>query len=294
MTVQELMIEVYESSGDYSDLYIYDESGNFDITTDGAVRLLRILNWAQRAVVTWKDLVTGRQLRFKQFYEEAYVQGEVVNETVPDSTSTVDKVSYTTSKADDFYNGYVLAVDSQERLVVDSDSSYLYVGQSLDSAPTSGTSITLHPRYVTIPTIENMIDILEVIDLEEGGSRLDWREKGDVPSSGLFSTEQPSSWRRVASKIYFQAGIDEDRWFQLIAYKSPDNLTSASEEPVIPPQFHYAMVLWALAWAFDRQQDTQMGYSMRRKFHEFMRTTQSEYDIESVTRNEEIRGELGE
>jgi len=64
MTLEEALIEVYESTDEQSDLDIYNGGSTVDLSCRGSLRIQGLLQRAQDAVSVWK-FPGGRRLRFR-------------------------------------------------------------------------------------------------------------------------------------------------------------------------------------------------------------------------------------
>lgn len=277
MTVSEMTQEVYELSGKLDYLYPYDDNGNVDVTTAGASRILRALNNAQRTVAAWKDRVRPYpRFRFKRFFTETYEATAPLSATTG-SGSTVDALELDTSQSDDYYAGYVAKVDGQTRLVVSSSGTTVTLADSLSSAPDNGETVEFYERYLTFTPPSEMVDVLTVVDLA-GETELERRHRGDIVTSHE-SPGTPTSWYRVGSRIYFDRPVDSARYYRIISFALPAPMEASGDEPDLPPQYHWALVVWALAYAFGQSQEPLDRKSYKDEFDMIMRTTQNPQEM---------------
>lgn len=280
MTVEDIMEEVYELAGEPSDLDPVDAvSGDYDITETGAIRMLRAINRGMEKVSQHIMRRGGRRFRWRGQVKTTYLTATVLNGTT-DDTSTVSIVDLDASHdgTDDGYRNYVLDIDDETRLVIDSDATTVTVGRALSSAPASGTDYTLCPRYVTAPTAR-FLEISKMYDLENQ-TILDRNSREDAFIGTLDSNGDPAQYRLVGDTIYFDVAPDDTRTFMVEYYAMPTLLTALTDVPEIPENFHWAIVLWATAWALGRQADHEGKYSFLQQFRDYMDETQTQYDLQ--------------
>jgi len=56
-------------------------------------------------------------------------------------------------------------------------------------------------------------------------------------------------------------------------------LVNASDEPEIPDQYHYGLVLWTIEWGYRRNGESGDKYSTKRDFIDFMRSVKGTDDM---------------
>ena len=75
---------------------------------------------------------------------------------------------------------------------------------------------------------------------------------GDKGSLLYRRTRTPSSFALFSNKVIFDVGNDESRWYKVEYYRTPKNMTLATDVPEIPEIYHYAIILYALSTGFAR------------------------------------------
>ena len=113
MTAQEMIEDVWEGSGDMSDLNPYSDAplnSVFSMTSSGAVKLLRFINRAYRRILLWKQ-PNGRLVRFTSMEGKRYFTLTPKSGTVVSATSSTITLDSNVDANDDQYNGYVIRID---------------------------------------------------------------------------------------------------------------------------------------------------------------------------------------
>jgi len=314
MTLENMIDDVWEALGEESDIDPYDGDGNIDTTSSGFVKLRRVLNRAQVQVSQWKDPSNNRLVRFSELLGEMYFEhqvlsgqvlgisdsGEMVDIDVEDDSSlTSDEL---TTKWGDRYNGWMLEIGNEQKLVVDTSMNGAYVRVTVhdgfDSAE-AGDDYTMAKRFnwllpsghrwadehITLPENSdlfvaegNLISPLKVIDLYSSRELSPAVKKEGFPTMHT-SLGDPGQWYFFGKKLYFDTVPDTDRWFKMEYYRNPVALVNASDEPEIPDQYHYGLVLWTIEWGYRRNGESGDKYSTKRDFIDFMRSVKGTDDM---------------
>lgn len=277
MTVEELIIEVFEQLGEPTDIYIYDSGGAFDLTEAGSQKILKALNWGQDALIAWKDTTGTRvQFRGKTFIDEEFVEYEILEGTVQ-AGSTENSV--VVEAAHTGLENHIIVIGSQVgRVVVSSTGVTLYVGKAFDTTPLTGDTYTLYPRSLGFSRSAPFQDILAVYDMENSND-LSLAARDDLFPTTLRDIGNPSEYIRNGNKLYFNQAPESTRYFKLTKYRNLIALTTASQESELPYQFHYGLVWWVMGWGMSRMQEISGDINARRSFKDFMRSTQTEYEF---------------
>ncbi len=304
MTAEELITEVYEQLGEPSDLNIYAADGTtYTHTNAGAVKILRALNLGQKAIAGWKDPVTGRHARFKCLQGSLFFRTKVYSDTVSSSSNSTFPYSVVLTgtglgTTDDQYNGWVIEINGEQRLVVDyTGSSYtFYLNDSFGTAPSAADTVKLYKRFyrllpsshafvaehISLPATTSgaFVEILKIQSVEDGtevepASRIeDW----DAFPTGKG---EPGEYYRQGDTIYFDVNQEDDQWFRMEYYRMPTPMSASTDAPELPENFHYAIALWANMWGQRRMQESSMVYAVRKELEDYMRSAVTEADVET-------------
>lgn len=305
MTLEEMMVDVWEALGDETDLDPYDAAGDVSVTTAGGAKLVDALNRAQTVVAHWKDPSTGALVRFRELLGEMYFEHGVATGQVQSlaTDSQVGLVASTNTDYVDRYNGWALKIGNEIRMVMDTAVSggvvVVTVNDDFDAA-TDEDDWTLMKRFsyilpaghawasdhIVLPTSSdlhlgegNLILPLRITDMERGRELIPAKRSDDFITRYLTEGD-PQRWYFFGKKLYFDVAPSENRWFHMEYYRNPVEMAAASDEPEIPETFHYAMVLWAIEWGYRRNGESNEKYSTKRDFLDFMRSTKTPDDME--------------
>lgn len=323
MTLQDLLIELYEMTGSRSDLSPYDETVDpavFDITQPGAVRLIKWLNLALTAVCTWK-FPDGRIIRFQNLKGDLNFQTKTVSGTLASATATTAVLDTSAGSTDGQYNDWLLKItggtgSGQIAYIQDytgasktATISYQGVTTGWPVTPDSTSTYTLMKSFYrlipptnTIGTSANWIAADNISFPYEALSPTkiyDHKQRREIfpgLDKDYFFTYvnyvgDPTQFRYAERTIWFDRVIDDNRWLKLYYVKNPPKLVAATDVPNIPENWHIALVYWASSYAKSRDRDWTGAYAMSSKFKEFMQTTRK--DTELYTEDEELYVVLG-
>lgn len=281
MTVDELIVEVYENLGEPTYLSPYNGSGVLDASVAGYQTILRWVNQAIRAIATWKDRVSGRQFRYVPFLKEKFgkpVSG--VFQVTSVSTPTVLVTDCTWGNP----VGVTLRVGEESRVVVQGGAGVLEVGKPLSVTPSVGVEVTLRYPFVDVAE-EGIIDTVQVRD-EMTGVTLEKAPKGEVYLDTRHVWATPTSWYRAGMGIVgLNTTPSDERWYRVVAYQVPSVQGGGTGGSPLPPQFDGAIVLYATGLGFLRMQEMTAKYSVLQDFEAFMRSTQSQEDVQGRMEN---------
>lgn len=292
MTVQELLIDVYEQSGELSYLSPYNPGGTvFNIATAGAVKTLGLLNRAYGILTNYKQ-PNGWLLRFKACNRTAFftldaftgaISSTGTNKRQVTLTGFVDSESTSwAASADDALNGWVLEMtsgvcDGEKAVIIDwttaTDTAILATALSDNPTATDTfkvyrsewplclTTDAVNTRMVSIP-VDGMIAIQRITDLENE-SPLDKPGRAD-PFVGQFTrTGSPSQFWQTKSGIKFDRAPDSRRSYLMEYYGTPETLSTAAQVPAIPQPWHELIGLIAAEWALRRSQEWNASSALK-------------------------------
>jgi hypothetical protein len=285
VTTQDIIEEVYELTGEQSDLDPYDSAGNFDINSTGAQKILRRANTGLLRVANWKDKSSGVRYRYRASVETIYAEYELSSSQTTGALSTsVIALDSSDSGDTNALRGGLLEIGDEKFLIASSVGAQVTIAGDFATQPASGTEYTLYRRWLDIdPVGDRYMEVLKVVDLSNL-SELDPATRGDSFERGWETPGDPAEWYRIGDRVYFDCPVDSSRWFALEVYAYPTELSSASQEPNIPESFHWGIVLWTVQWGFSHLHDTENKYSLRQDFDNFMRTTVGEWEVQNARR----------
>jgi hypothetical protein len=291
------------------------EDTNLDPTTDdtyygGIAWLTAVVNEAQRHIASWKDPGTGRPIRIYDLLSSLDFYTVVYESTVSAVNSTTFPYSVTIADTlgtnDDRYNGWVVEFTSGDatgdvKRIVDYTGAtrVCYVHEEFASAPEVGDTVKVYKgfemllpathawvsEHVALPTGTdrlrdegNLLEVLSITDLENE-SELNVAEKKEKFAGNLVTAGTPTQWSRYGNRIVFDVNADENRWYKMEYYRLPLEMSADTDEPDLPVQFHFALVLWATWWGFWTKHENARAYSVKRDLEDEMRRVVQAYDV---------------
>ena len=297
MTLSEIRLEIWNNLGKLTDL---------DPATDGSYNggpyLTYVANMAQRRVASYKTS-RGRIMRFNTLKGEMFFENTIIEGTLDanGTTSTVIFPNADVGTGDDRYNGWVLKINGTYRILVDYVTSTRTgtLHEVLSTAPAIGDTYALYKKFsyllpsthawisehIQLPATSdrflnegNFLEILKIEDLEQE-RKLTKATRGRSFVTLQTSTGDPQKWYRYGNKLIFDYAPEEQKWFRMEYYRLPLDMSSDSDEPELPEEFHYGLVLWGTEWGYRREGESNEKYSTKLDFKEFMEQTILELDI---------------
>lgn len=297
MTLELLRNEIWAQIGEPTDL---DPSS--DEQYSGGPLLTWVANEGQRQVAMWKD--QRGQLRIRSLIAEAFFQWKTIEGTLEDDAPADNQIILPAADVgahDDRYNGWIVTVGGETKLVTD------YVGGTLtatihedwDTSPEVDDEYTLYKRFalmvpptddwatesISLPVSStaaraegNLVEVLKIEDLL-AQSTLKRGRHGETYIGSIYDTGVPGEWVRYGNRILFDRALEDERWFRMEYYRLPTDMAADSDEAEIPGMFHYGIVLWGIEWGMRRSGQSGAKYSTKRDFEDFMRRTKSQYDV---------------
>lgn len=302
MTVEDLLVDVFEVLGEPSDLEIYT-GGVVDISLPGTIRILKWINRAYKRILNWK-FPNGSQVRFNVQSGELFFSTKVLTGTASAGTSSTITLDGLAAEADR-YNGWLVHITSgtgagQKRLIVDFDTGLVAtVDHDWATAPDATSVFALYKRRywfrqasatdvsenIPLSPVSQIAAVLKVSNPEDAedlpmGSRIE-TYMTDVLESG-----DPDSYIALGDSIIFDVAPDTVRWYRLEYSKIADNLTALSQEPMIPESFHEALVLYTHWIGLRRSQEWGGAYSTKNDINDLMSTLKT--SLEQAFEREDI------
>jgi hypothetical protein len=286
MTVEDLVVETFEVLGEPSDLEIYT-GGVVDIAQPGTIKILKWINRAYKRIINWK-FPNGSQVRFNVQSGEAYFSTKVLTGTASAGTSTTITLDGLIAEADR-YNGWLVEITGgtgagQKRLIVDFYSSLLAtVSHAWDVTPNATSVYALYKRryWFREPTALDIIDNIEIspvnqiatvlkLSCPEDSEDLPQGSRTETYMTDTLNSGDPSSYIPLGDSILFDIAPDTVKWYRLEYSKIPDELTTLTQEPMIPASFHEALLLYTHWIGLRRSQEWGGAYSTKRDIEDLM------------------------
>jgi hypothetical protein len=299
VTLELLRKEIYSHIGEPSDL-----DPDSDTSYSGGPLLNFVVNEGQRQVAAWRDPESGRIFRVRSlisdlYYKTTYISGELDSDS---ASTTIVLPAVDVESEDDRYNGWIVVVGSEVKLIVD------YVGathtgtvhSSWSTTPENDDEYELYKSFdlllpsshdwvsdhISLPAetdrsraTGNLIEVLKISDLESGRTlELPGREE-DFISNVSSAGGDPSQWLRVGNKILYDQPVPEEKWLKMEYFRLPTELVDSTDEPEIPEHLQWGIVLWGIQWGYSRHQEPSMKWSAKTDFRDFMKSATSTYAV---------------
>lgn len=298
MTLQEMVVQVYEALGEPSDLNIYDTDGTTVlVTSSGWLKLVDAINTGCLQLSTWK-WPNGRHIRMR-FTEDTAVlevnhQTKVVavggwtsptlTVTVSDSTTNlhVGKLAVGgTSGATGYVlysSGVTLYLTKVSGTFVAGETVTLYQREFMFTAGTDPRSLVGIPYTATNGVPLDIVALQDIVNgqpLEETSKRERWLS----PDSTVGT---PTAFYRIPLGIVFDTWPTDGLTYVVRYMRGPRKLgyTETTAEPELPSQFHYGLVLFGIWWGLRRAQESNDAYAVKKDLEEFMLRTRTENDFQ--------------
>ncbi len=308
MTTKEMIIDVYEALGEPSDLAPYtdvnDPINTFDITTDGAVKLLRWLNEGYKRIIAYK-FPNGTQLRFPELEDRVNFKTYNESDTAQAGATTTITLAAGASAVDDFYNDWVVEIDSgtganQLRTIMDYNGTtkVAIVNRDYNTDPDATSVYSLFKNFMDIVSstdakaaVSIVLDPVNTFFAVNKLTDMDNRRliiKGfrtDTFVNQLESKGIPDVYLVRDYRIYFNQNIDEQRWFRLEYTKMPSDLTAATDEPLIPVNFHEVIMRWAHWKGLKRSGESDTAWAVRQDIDHYLKTSIQPVEVEMEREN---------
>ena len=304
MTVEDLLVDVFEVLGEPSDLPIYiTGTTTVSLSEIGTIKILRWINRAYKRIINWK-FPNGSQVRFNIQSGEAYFSTKVLTGTASAGSSTTITLAGLTAGVDR-YNGWLVSIVSgtgagQKRLVVDTDGALLAtVDHAWDTAPDSSSVFKLYKRRywfrqasaidvnenIPLSPVSQIAAVLKLSSPEDSedlpqGSRI------ETYMTDTLESGDPDSYIALGDSILFDVAPDSVRWYRLEYSRIPDDLTALSQEPMIPASFHEALLLYTHWIGLRRSQEWGGAYSTKRDIEDLMSSLKT--SLEQAFEREDI------
>lgn len=307
MTVQELIVLVYEEIGEDSDLCPYttiDNPTTFDISTSGAQKILGYLNRALQRIAHWR-FRDGSLLRFRGLMKQVYLTAKDSFETdITESSSTTVTVNGLDPDADNEFTGWIIEITNgpgvgQKRIITSGalirSEITLTVHKQWDTIPVLGNTCKLyknffdmlasstlpfHQYHFIIDPINSISDIIKIRDIETGDD-LERGDYTDMFSANVLVDGIPSQYKVYGNRIIFDVALKSRRTYEILYIANPAVLSTASQLPGIPIAYHEVLAQWATFRLRKRNQDFAGSYAEKRDIIDAMEALRREGEFDT-------------
>lgn len=308
MTVEEMVINLYEGSYEQDELVPYNALGTIDDTIVGFTKLVGFINRAIKVVSTWK-FPNGVRIQFKANNGLAFVSTPETGyaESLADLDGAASIAAgfqlpvnsivageprqiilpVAMSRRDGFYNNAVIVLrDGTSHFILNSFGEYLAletnVDPTYDNYPfrihqtnfTIGSNPALHefhlPEFISIQDIYDKTNSAE-LSRNTSQSFLDGAEK---------NIGTPSIYTVFGDRIYFDSALQQATTYRIRYWKYARSVNLLSDSFDLPEAFHEAIYLCAKAELLRRIGEATESYAAWRSLEATMITLRNEADFE--------------
>ena len=283
MTISDLVLELWKSLGEPSDLDPTDGSDleTVVLTNTGTQRMLKLLDRAQERIVSWRDgTFTNKFVLWTGAFDVQFLQlsGTIeTGETGSTASNFIKPPAGSLASVDTERRYAVLGTEVRE--IVSDDGASFTVNPAFDSTM-EAQSVTVWQSGYALANPNQIKSIQKVWNHNEG------TEMERAPREERFFTEnieieQPTQFYEVGKTLYFNVVPEEDLWVRVMFERVPTSLLTLSltDEPEIPSQFHWGMLLWSKGWGHAILQEDASRVAAQQEFTTYMRTTIGEVEM---------------
>ena len=291
--VSEMISDVYEQLGKPSDLDPYEADGvTVDIASSGAVTILRWLNRGYRRILTWR-FPNGRIIKFKTTEKKLYFKTTVLTGTVAAGDAQTVTLDAGAAAVADRYVGWVVEVNGEKRKIMAYTAGRVAtVNKAWSTAPAAADTWTMYKNFekfvaagsadadehIVLNPVNDVMSVLRITDMDNG-SLLQRADRITNLETSLITSGVPSVFQDREDGIFFDTAVNEERYYELRYHGFPAEMTTLTESPKVPPQFHEAILLWAVWWGLRRYQEFTGAYSTKRDLEDVMATALQQFDL---------------
>ena len=293
MTLTDLEQAVYESLGDLDDI---------DYRVYGAASELKLRAWINRAykrICAWR-FPSGEQIRFPVLEQVLFLSTVVLTGDVTSATANTAVLSgLVGATPDDRYVDWVVEISAgtgsgQKRLIIDSvaTSGTITVHQNWTTTPDATSDYKLYKRFykfvestdataaenIVLSPVKKIRAVQKVTDLQ-----MPWdlrpSARDENFSMYLLTASIPMSYFPRGNAIYFDMPVSTVRTYRIEAAVMPDDLSAATDVPLIPEQFHEAIWHYARWIGLVRNQEFGGAYAAKRDLDELMSSLKQDIEL---------------
>lgn len=300
MTVEEMILEVYSQLGKPTDLRPLDGSGeNVDLNSSGAQRILGWLNRGYRRILTWR-FPNGRIVRFRTMERKLYFRTGTVSGTATAGTDTTVTLAAPAVAEANRYVGWIVEVvagtgiGQRRKIMAYTAGRVATVHKDWDVVPDATSEYRLAKNFylyrsaasavdkehIALSPVENIMAVMRVTDMDTGAV-LPRADRTSSFEDSVMTIGIPSLFQDWDDGLYFDVAVDGSRYYELRYHGFPESLSALEQQPAVPPQFHEAILLWAVWWGLRRYQEFAGAYSTKRDLNDTMSTALQQFAMGS-------------
>lgn len=288
MTVQEMIIEVYENSTENTELNPYT-AGVFDIAATGAVKCLGYLNRAYDWICSYKDK-RSKALKIEELRKILRFQTSVTTGTAQAGTGSSITLASGEVTSNDVFNGYTIYISGgtgsgQTRVIMDSvtGTDVCTINRAWVTALDATSTYTLYKGFFTLTELgltpnDRILGILKVYDMNEK-KEIYYGDRFEDYKRNVESDQVPTKYVFIRNELLFNYPFDTARWYEIEYYGMPTALSLVGDIPVIPAGLHMAMVFYANYIDALKQDDQENAASFFRSAVNIINTAIVDNDI---------------
>lgn len=281
MTLQRIIQEVWESLGEPSDLDFWKTRPNEpDTSSEAWKQLVSVINEGILALSTWK-WPNGRQIRMRHLEDSQWLQ--VINPVGQvKSLGSFGLVEVGQSLEGELSGKMVKGKSSGSKGIVLTGVKDGFIGVVNKKGEFQvGEALEVYGKRFGLGS-----KVLEVVGVNVNGSELDLATEWQW--AGSMETGVPTSFRKMPRGFEVDVWPDSGVEMEVRVARAPKEVLEPDEEPELPVQFHWGLVLWGKWWGLERGLETNDAYAVRKDLEDFMQTTRTEYDLQ----DEWVKGQM--
>lgn len=293
MTVEDMLIEIHSQLGKPTDLDVYEADGEtVDISASGSVRILKWINRGYKRILMWR-FPNGKIIRFRTAERKLYFPSVVITGTVAAAGTNSVTLDASAAAVADRYNGWTVEVGGIKKKIMDYSAARIAtINSAWSTTPSAGDAYSLYKNFslyvnstaanaaehIVLDPVGSLLSVIRITDMETGAV-LQRADRTANFENALVSSGIPSVFQDREDGLFFDVAINEARYYELRYAGFPAELVNLTDEPLIPPQFHEAILLWALWWGLRRYQEWGGAYSTKKDLEDIMASAVSQFDL---------------
>jgi len=300
MTLEEMVVQVFEIIGEPSDLEIYDYTTGTPVvnaTFPGFIKIASALNTAQRVIATWK-FPSGQRIRFRElkksiFYNLMQPSGNFSN-YIPVSVSKLAANSYRFFGTFDITESYADAIvtfGSENRLIYSlSQANALILDALIDDYTITGTEAPyLSHRKIRLANpskndpLGRAVQVLEVLDVYDlvNKSKLTSLTELNYSEQDHTALGVPVTYFKTGEGIeLFPSPNTRNLAYRIEVYAYPLAMVNATDSSELPDAFEEALILYACWKMYQRMQEVTKTAATWEQLSTLLKTLRTAYDFE--------------
>jgi len=271
MKLLTIINEIWESLGEPSDLDFWKSRPDEpDQSSKAWKQLVNVVNEGILALSTWK-WPNSRQIRMRHLEDSQWVQVQHPRGTVTGVSSSgllvVDGLS------GDLSGRMVRSQAGSQGMILRGVSGGVIGVVNQRGEFSVGDSLEVYQRRFGLGS-----RVMEVLGVGFGDTELELTT--GFQWSGGMEVGEPTAFRKIPR------GFEVDKWpedgfeMEVRVMRAPALVSEPDDEPELPVQFHWGLILWGKWWGLERSLETNDAYAVRKDLEDFMQTTRTEYDLQ--------------